>query len=101
MFSATIIKNFANYKLTDLINEFFKNCGFIIKEFPKGMKITDDDFEYLPETLSFQTVSCKELNDVVTESKHGAFVCKCYDTEEECYYETIIPADCTIGKWKE
>ena len=101
MISSTIVKNYAKKPLKKFIDDFFVRCGFYVKKYPVGMKMKDEDFEYLSENYRSDSVDRPELDNTITENIHDAFLFDCYNQEEEEIYKKYIPADCAVGRWKE
>lgn len=99
--SLTVIKNFANSKLSLLIDDFLAKCGFKKVELPIGKRVEDDDFKYIPEFYLKIDVKSPDMHNTIIDKKHDAYVFNCYDTDEEEYCQKIIPGEYSIGCWKE
>lgn len=99
--STTLIKNYANQKLKNVLDDFMTSCNFNLIELPVGKKIEDDDLDYISDNCYKIDVSNRDMHNTIIEKRHDAFVFECYDSEEEEFYQKIIPGEYAIGSWKE
>ena len=99
---ATIIKNFCCEQLESALNKFMYECGFKCVKLEIGKQIDDNDLDYIDmKNCLYVRVNDKKMHNTIIGKVNDAYVFKYYDSDEEEYYNRVIPGVYSIGSWKE
>ena len=64
-----------------------------------GKKIDDNDLDYIENCIRVDVDDDKQHNTIIKKT-HDAYVFRCYDSEENEFFDKIIPGGYSIGNYK-
>lgn len=100
--NSTIVKNFSCERLEKNLRSFMRECGFKCIELRIGKVIDDEDLKYIDTSnCIYEEVKDKRKHNTIISKSYDSYVYKYFDSEENEYYERVIPGAYSIGSWKE
>lgn len=95
----TIMKNYCCNELKCVLDKYMDVCGFKRIELEIGKKIDDNDLDYIENCIRVDVDDDKQHNTIIKKT-HDAYVFRCYDSEENEFFDKIIPGGYSIGNYK-
>lgn len=95
--NATVVKNFANLKLHDVVDKFLIGCGMEKRILDVGKKLSDDDLELIGDIPLDIPVQTAEQHNTIIQKTHDAYII--YYKDEDGLSYRIISGQYSIGKF--
>ena len=95
--NATVVKNFANLKLHDVVDKFLIGCGMEKRILDVGKKLSDDDLELIGDIPLDIPVQTTEQHNTIIQKTHDAYII--YYKDEDGLSYRIISGQYSIGKF--